>query len=110
MAARAFFALQFGGFRNPYNHAYNYEGEAFTFDSDMEWDINLPWYREVRSVHGIPSADFGWRTGSGKVPGLTFFDSLPPVDDSRARFSRLAWTSTTAMPIRPEYFDGFPAG
>ena len=30
------FSLQFGGFRNPYNHAYNYEGEAFTFDSDME--------------------------------------------------------------------------
>ena len=26
-------------------------GEAFTFDSDMEWDINMPWYREVRTVH-----------------------------------------------------------
>ncbi len=30
------FALLFGGFRNAYNHAYNYEGETFTFDSDME--------------------------------------------------------------------------
>lgn len=32
----ATFSLLFGGFRNPYNHAYNYEGEVFTFDSDME--------------------------------------------------------------------------
>ena len=57
------YSLQFGGFRNPYNHAYNFDGETFTFDSDMEWDINLPWYREVRSVHGVPSADYGWAHG-----------------------------------------------
>jgi len=74
------FTLLLGGFRNPYNHAYNWEGEAFTFDSDMEWDINLPWYRDVRSVHAVPGADYGWRTGSGKFPAY-YLDSLPPVDD-----------------------------
>ena len=74
------FSLVLGGFRNPYNHAYNWEGEMFTFDSDMEWDINLPWYREVRSVHGIPGGDYGWRSGSGKFPAY-YIDSLPPVDD-----------------------------
>lgn len=74
------FTLLLGGFRNAYNHAYNGEGEMFTFDSDMEWDINLPWYREVRSVHGVQGGDYGWRTGSGKFPAY-FLDSLPPVDD-----------------------------
>jgi putative heme-binding domain-containing protein len=75
------FTMLFGGFRNAYNHAYNLEGEAFTFDSDMEWDINMPWYREVRSVHAVPGADFGWRTGSGKWPAY-FLDSLPPMRDA----------------------------
>ncbi|MDE0102289.1 MAG: HEAT repeat domain-containing protein [Bryobacterales bacterium] len=102
------FSLQFGGFRNPYNHAYNYEGEAFTFDSDMEWDINLPWYREVRSVHGIPSADFGWRTGSGKFPAY-YIDSLPPVDDlGRGSPVGVDFYHSYAYPA--EYFDAFLQG
>lgn len=69
-----------GGFRNAYNHAWNLDGEAFTFDSDMEWDINLPWYRAVRTVHVIPGGDYGWRTGSGKLPAY-HYDTLPPVRD-----------------------------
>ena len=74
------YTLLFGGFRNAYDHAFNLEGEAFTFDSDMEWDINMPWYREVRTVHGVPGADYGWRTGSGKFPA-DYLDTLPPVRD-----------------------------
>ncbi len=34
-----------GGFRNAYDLAFNRQGELFTFDSDMEWDEGLPWYR-----------------------------------------------------------------
>lgn len=102
------FALLFGGFRNAYNHAYNYEGETFTFDSDMEWDINLPWYREVRSVHGIPSADYGWRTGSGKFPPY-YLDSLPPVNDlGRGSPVGLDFYHSYAYPA--EYFDAFLQG
>ena len=102
------YSLQFGGFRNPYNHAYDFAGEAFTFDSDMEWDINLPWYREVRSVHGIPSADYGWRTGSGKFPPY-FLDSLPPVDDlGRGSPVGVEFYHSYAYP--PEYFDAFLQG
>lgn len=103
-----FFALLFGGFRNPYNHAYNYDGETFTFDSDMEWDINLPWYREIRSVHGIPSADYGWRTGSGKFPPY-YLDSLPPVNDlGRGSPVGVAFYQSHAYPA--EYFDAFLQG
>lgn len=102
------FSLQFGGFRNPYNHAYNYEGETFTFDSDMEWDINLPWYREVRSVHGIPSADYGWRTGSGKFPAY-YLDSLPPLEDlGRGSPVGVDFYHSYAYPA--EHFDAFLQG
>ena len=102
------FSILLGGFRNPYNHAYNYEGEAFTFDSDMEWDINLPWYRDVRSVHGVPSADYGWRTGSGKFPAY-YLDSLPPVDDlGRGSPVGVDFYQSYAYPA--EYFDAFLQG
>ena len=102
------FQLWFGGFRNSYNHAYNRDGEAFTFDSDMEWDINLPWYREVRSVHGIPSADYGWRTGSGKFPAY-YLDSLPPVNDlGRGSPVGVDFYHSYAYPA--EYFDAFLQG
>lgn len=54
------------GFRNQYDAAFNREGELFTFDADMEWDLNTPWYRPTRINHVIDGADYGWRTGSGK--------------------------------------------
>src|SRR5688500_4387637 len=43
------FTVLFGGNRNAYDYGYNLAGEAFLFDSDMEWDINMPWYRDVRT-------------------------------------------------------------
>ena len=55
-------------FRNAYDHAFNLDGELFTFDSDMEWDISMPWYREIRTVHGVPGGNYGYRNGSGKLP------------------------------------------
>lgn len=54
------------GFRNQYDAAVNREGELFTWDADMEWDLNTPWYRPTRVNHVIDGAEFGWRTGSGK--------------------------------------------
>jgi len=54
------------GFRNQYDAAFNREGELFTYDADMEWDLNTPWYRPTRVNHVIDGADYGWRTGSGK--------------------------------------------
>ena len=74
------YTLLVGGLRNAYDHAFNLAGEIFTFDSDMEWDINMPWYRDVRTVHGIPGGNYGYRNGSGKFPPY-FIDSLPDVRD-----------------------------
>ena len=66
------------GFRNAYDIAFNRDGELFSYDSDMEWDIGLPWYRPTRVVHSVPGAEFGFRNGSGKFPAY-YADTLPPV-------------------------------
>ncbi|MDB5338175.1 MAG: hypothetical protein JWN70_3794 [Planctomycetaceae bacterium] len=72
--------LETMGFRNQYDIAFNSKGDLFTFDSDMEWDVNLPWYRPVRINHCIPGAEFGWRSGAANWPDY-FFDSLPATID-----------------------------
>ncbi len=56
------------GFRNPYDIALNRDGELFTYDADMEWDVGTPWYRPTRVNHVISGAEFGWRNGTGKWP------------------------------------------
>lgn len=68
--------LETAGFRNHYDIAFNSKGDLFTFDSDMEWDVNLPWYRPVRINHCVPGAEFGWRSGAKNWPDY-YFDSLP---------------------------------
>jgi putative heme-binding domain-containing protein len=71
-------SLVSAGFRNHFDIAINPEGELFTFDSDMEWDENQPWYRPVRVCHCPPGADFVWRTGAANTPNY-YVDSLPPI-------------------------------
>jgi putative heme-binding domain-containing protein len=66
------------GYRNPYDLALDPEGELFTYDSDMEWDMNLPWYRPTRVCEVASGSDFGYRGGSGKWPTY-YADSLPPT-------------------------------
>ncbi|HZW10348.1 MAG TPA: hypothetical protein VFF69_10635, partial [Phycisphaerales bacterium] len=69
------------GLRNSYDIAFAPNGELFTYDSDMEWDIGLPWYRPPRVVHVVEGGEYGWRSGSGKWPDW-YPDSLPPVCDT----------------------------
>lgn len=68
------------GFRNPYDAAFNRDGELFTYDADMEYDIGTPWYRPTRICHVTSGAEFGWRYGAGKWPAYQP-DSLPSVLD-----------------------------
>ncbi|GAB5555628.1 MAG: hypothetical protein Sapg2KO_52190 [Saprospiraceae bacterium] len=68
------------GFRNPFDFGFNPDGELFAFDSDMEWDFGLPWYRPIRVCHVTSGSEFGWRTGSGKWPPY-YPDNLPAVID-----------------------------
>lgn len=70
------FSLIAVGFRNTYDAAVNHAGELFTYDSDMEWDMNTPWYRPTRVNHVVSGAEFGWRNGAGKQPEF-YADNLP---------------------------------
>lgn len=66
------------GYRNEFDIAFNAAGDLFTYDSDMEWDFGLPWYRPTRICHVTSGSEFGWRTGNGKWSRL-YPDNLPPV-------------------------------
>ena len=74
------FELISAGFRNQYDIAFNRNGDLFTYDADMEWDLGLPWYRPTRICHVVSGAEFGWRFGSGKWPEY-YPDSVPPVEN-----------------------------
>ncbi|HSI14478.1 MAG TPA: c-type cytochrome [Chthoniobacter sp.] len=68
------------GFRNEFDFAFDGNGEIFSYDADMEWDIGSPWYRPTRICHATSGGEFGWRSGNGKWP-VYYADSLPPVVD-----------------------------
>ncbi len=72
--------LHASGFRNEYDIAFSPDGELFTYDADMEWDVGTPWYRPTRVNHATSGAEFGWRSGTGKWP-TWYPDSLPSVVD-----------------------------
>lgn len=67
------------GGRNPPNLGLNYLGDFFSFDSDMEWHVGLPFYRPVRLNHWMVGGDQGWHE-VGALPPYSL-DTLPGVLD-----------------------------
>jgi putative heme-binding domain-containing protein len=61
------------GYRNPYGMDFNGDGELFTFDSDNERCVSLPWYEGCRFYHVLPGGHSGW-----EVPQHGQFWRLPP--------------------------------
>lgn len=70
--------LSAGG-RNPPNLGMNYLGDLFSFDSDMEWHVALPWYRPVRLNQWFIGGDLGWQEVGAYAP--YFIDNLPGILD-----------------------------
>jgi len=68
------------GFRNIFDASVNRDGELFTYDADMEYDFNTPWYRPTRICLVTSGAEFGWRNGAGKRPPF-YADNLPGILD-----------------------------
>jgi putative heme-binding domain-containing protein len=48
------------GFRNAYDMDFNTDGELFTFDSDNERCVSLPWYEGTRFYHVVAGGFHGW--------------------------------------------------
>ena len=69
-----------GGLRNPYDLAFNADGELFTYDADSETDIGTAWYRPTRVNHVVSAGEYGWRFDTGKWPDY-YPDSLGSVVD-----------------------------
>jgi putative membrane-bound dehydrogenase-like protein len=61
------------GFRNAYCMDFNLDGELFTFDSDNERCVSLPWYEPTRFYHVIPGRHYGWL-----APQRATFWRMPP--------------------------------
>ena len=65
------------GGRNSPNLGMNYLGKFFSFASDVEWHIALPWYRPVRLNHWAIGGDQGWQKVGAYPP--YYLDCLPPI-------------------------------
>jgi putative heme-binding domain-containing protein len=70
--------LYSAGYRNTFDIAFNDAGDLFAYDSDMEYDFGMPWYRPTRLCHVTSGSEYGWRTGSS-VWSPVFPDCLPAV-------------------------------
>lgn len=70
------FEIYSNGYRNIFDADFNADGELFTYDADMEYDFNTPWYRPTRVLHTVSGSDYGWRNGTGKWPEW-YADTLP---------------------------------
>ena len=64
------------GLRNAYDFAFNPQGDLFTYDSDEEREVSLPWYRPTRVFQVLPGADYGWVSKSWMRPDGVF--DMPP--------------------------------
>ena len=97
-----------GGLRNPFDLAFNSDGEMFTYDADMEWDVGQPWYRPTRLNHIVSGGEYGWRWGTGKWPAY-FADSLPAtLETGLGSPTGLEFATRSAFP--PRYRDALFMG
>jgi putative membrane-bound dehydrogenase-like protein len=91
------------GFRNAYDFAFNAAGDFFTYDSDDERDISLPWYLPTQVFHILPLSNAGYVTaGLKRPPG---YPDMPPV---LATFGRGSPTGVTCYQhhLFPETYHG----
>jgi putative heme-binding domain-containing protein len=72
------------GFRNAYGFDYNSDGELFTYDSDNERCVSLPWYEGTRLYHVVEGGHYGWQNPQYDVTWRQppyFADVVAPLAD-----------------------------
>ncbi len=70
------------GFRNAYAFDFNSAGDLFTFDSDNERCVSLPWYEPTRCYHVVAGGHYGWQNPQHAVTWRMppyFLDVVAPV-------------------------------
>lgn len=103
------------GFRNAYDMDWNLKGELYTYDSDNERCMGLPWYEGCRFYRVEKGAHYGWRTpqygqfwrlpsyhdavrvpvldlGRGSPTGVVCYRHEQFPEDYRGNFFLLDWT------------------
>ena len=73
------------GFRNAYDFDFGIAGDLYSYDSDGERDISLPWYRPTRVFQTLPATNHGWVGASWKEANDAL--TMPPVIASCGRGS-----------------------
>jgi putative heme-binding domain-containing protein len=70
------------GFRNAYAFDFNSAGDLFTYDSDNERCVSLPWSEPTRCYHVVPGGHYGWQNPqhaqTWRLPPY-FLDVVAPV-------------------------------
>jgi putative heme-binding domain-containing protein len=70
------------GFRNAYAFDFNSAGDLFTFDSDNERCVSLPWYEPTRCYLVVSGGHYGWQNpqhaDTWRLPPY-FLDVVAPV-------------------------------
>ncbi len=80
------------GFRNPYGMDFGSDGSLFTFDSDNERCVALPWYEPTRLYHVVDGGHHGWET-----PQSQFWRWPPYFPDVVAPVATLGRGSPTGV-------------
>ena len=97
------------GFRNAYDMDFNGEGDLFTFDSDNERCVSLPWYEGTRFYHVIPGGHHGWlnpqRTATWRIPPSACDVTAPVLDLGRGSPTGVVCYRQDQFPAR--YRGGF---
>lgn len=86
------------GYRNHCDVAFDREGEMHVVDSDMEYDVGLPWYRPVRALHARYGVDFGFRRGSSARPAFRADVGAATVDVGRGSPTGVAFGHAARFP------------
>jgi putative heme-binding domain-containing protein len=70
------------GYRNAYAFDFNSAGDLFTFDSDNERCVSLPWSEPTRCYHVVSGGHYGWQNpqhaDTWRMPPY-FLDVVAPV-------------------------------
>lgn len=83
------------GFRNAYDFDFNTDGDLFTYDSDSERCVGLPWYEPTRVYHLEVGGDHGWLGGRDK----NIFRLPPYFPDVTAPLATLGRGSPTGVAV-----------